>query len=183
MKAIFSAILVLALSGCASLSQYSSYTISNAQLEQVLDSQLGTLQANSALAGIPVTLDIDDVSVDIGPEGRDVVQLGTLATANIGVMGFNYPAKLSLAFEGTPYYDSDKKAIFVRSLSLLDSSVEASGYKGNLAPLSSEVMALVNRYLETNPVYTLDTNDATVRLLTKVPLDLTIEQGKLALKP
>ena len=61
--------------------------------------------------------------------------------------------------EGTPYYDSEKKAIFVHSLSLLDSTVDAAGYKGNLAPLSKEVMQLINGYLVSNPVYKLDTTN------------------------
>ncbi len=183
MKTLFLVCFTLVLSGCASLSQYSAYSVSNSELEQVLDSQLGVLQAKSDLAGIPLTLTVDDMNVNIGPEGRDVVQLGTFATANMKVLGFEYPAKLALELEGTPYYDSDKKAIFVRSLALLNSSVEAGGYKGNLAPVSDQVMALLNQYLDTHPVYTLDTSDTAVRLLTSVPLDLTIEQGKLTLKP
>lgn len=183
MKAFFIACFTLVLSGCATLSQLSTYTVSNAELEQVLDGKLGELQTDASLGAIPLTLAIDDITVDIGPDGRDVVQLGTLATASIGVFGFNYPAKLNLQLEGTPYYDSEKKAIFVRSLALLDSTIDAGGYTGNLAPLSSEVMMLINGYLASNPVYTLDTTNNAVQLLSSVPLNLTIEQGQLALKP
>ncbi|MBM6550090.1 DUF1439 domain-containing protein [Marinomonas ostreistagni] len=183
MKAIIAACMTLILTGCATLSQLSTYTISNAELERLLDSRLGELQTQASLGNIPLTLSVDDIDANIGPDGRDVIQLGTLATANISVFGFNYPAKLNLSLEGTPYYDSEKKAIFVRSLSLLDSSVDAGGYKGNLAPLSNEVMTLINGYLASNPVYTLDQSNSTARLLSNVPLDLTIEQGRLALKP
>ncbi|WP_197464620.1 DUF1439 domain-containing protein [Marinomonas aquimarina] len=121
--------------------------------------------------------------MNIGPEGRDVVQLGTMATASINILGFTYPAKLNLELEGTPYYDSEKKAIFVHSLALLNSSIDAAGYQGNLAPVSKEVMMLINGYLASNPVYTLDTSNNAVRLLSSVPLNLTIEQGQLALQP
>ena len=183
MKAILAVCCTLILSGCATLSQLSTYSISNSELEQALDSQLAKLQTNANIGGIPLTLTVDDMSVDIGPEGRDVVQLGTEATANISVFGFQYPAKLNLELEGTPYYDSEKKAIFVRSLALLDSTIDAGGYKGNLAPLSNEVMMLINGYLASNPVYTLDTSNDVVRLLSSVPLNMTIEQGKLSLQP
>lgn len=183
MKAFLIVCFTIVLSGCATLSQLSSYTVSNAELEQVLDKQLGKLKTESSLGSIPLTLAIDDVTVDIGPDGRDVIQLGTLATASINILGFSYPAKLNLELEGTPYYDSDKKAIFVHSLALLDSSIDAAGYKGNLAPVSKELMVLLNGYLASNPVYTLDTSNNAVRLLSSVPLNLTIEQGKLALQP
>ena len=183
MKAFFVVLLTIIISGCATLSQLSTYTVSNAELESVLDSQLGKLQKQSELAGIPLELTVDDMTVDIGPDGRDIVRLGALATASINVFGFKYPAKLSLEMEGAPYYDSEKKAIFVRSLSLLDSTIDAAGYKGNLAPVSKEVMMLINGYLASNPVYTLDTTNNTIRLLSSVPLDLSIQQGKLALKP
>lgn len=183
MKALVIACFTLILAGCATLSQLSVYTISNAELEQMLDSQLDKLQTESKLGAIPLKLAIDDVSVNIGPEGRDVVQLGTLATASINILGLTYPAKLNLKLEGTPYYDSEKKAIFVHSLALLDSSVNAAGYTGNLAPVSKEVMTLLNGYLASNPVYKLDMNNNAVRLLSSVPVNLTIEQGQLALKP
>lgn len=183
MKVFLTACFAILLSGCATLSQLSTYTVSNAELEQVLDRKLGELQTDAKLGAIPLSLAIDDISVNIGPDGRDVIQLGTQATASIGVFGFNYPAKLNLKLEGTPYYDSEKKAIFVHSLALLDSTVDAAGYKGNLAPLSNEVMMLINGYLASNPVYTLDTTNNAVQLLSSVPLNLTIQEGKLALMP
>ena len=183
MKVLFTLCFTLLLTGCATLSQLSSYTVTNAELERILDSKLGELQTQSQLAGIPIELNVDDITVDIGPNGRDVVQLGTLATANVNVFGFKYPAKLNLSLEGTPYYDSEKKAIFVRSLSLLDSSIDAGGYKGNLAPVSKELMTLINGYLASNPVYTLDMTNSTARLLSNVPLDLSIQQGRFALQP
>ncbi|MDP6880546.1 MAG: DUF1439 domain-containing protein, partial [Alteromonas macleodii] len=87
------------------------------------------------------------------------------------------------ALEGTPYYDSEEKAIFVRSLSLLDSTIDAGGFKGNLAPVSGEFMQLINGYLATNPVYRLDPANKAVSMLSTVPLQLTVEQGQLALRP
>ena len=183
MKFLSLLVAIVFLNGCAALSQLSVYTVSNEDVEQVLTSQLDKLQQKASLAGIPLLLEVNDISVNIGPEGRNVVQLGTDATASINAFGFSYPAKIRLSLEGTPYYDSEKKAIFVHSLSLLDSTVDAAGYKGNLAPLSKEVMQLINGYLVSNPVYKLDTTNKTVNLLSSIPITLSVEQGKLALRP
>ncbi|MEC8232071.1 MAG: DUF1439 domain-containing protein, partial [Pseudomonadota bacterium] len=71
----------------------------------------------------------------------------------------------------------------VRSLSLLDSTIDAGGYRGNIAPVSGEMMMLVNGYLASNPVYTLDTSNDVIGLLSSVPLSLDVEQGQLVLRP
>ncbi len=181
MRILLSIAFVAILAGCATLSQLAVYTVSNAELEQVLDSQVSKLQKQTSLAGIPLYLDVEDMTATIGPDGRDVVQLGTIATARISAFGLNYPAKVSLALEGTPYYDSEEKAIFVRSLSLLDSTIDAGGFKGNLAPVSGEFMQLINGYLASNPVYRLDATNKAVNLLSTVPMQLTVEEGKLRL--
>ncbi|WP_334020089.1 DUF1439 domain-containing protein [Alteromonas sp. S015] len=181
MKILLSVAFATILAGCATLSQLSVYTISNAELEQVLDSQVSKLQKQTSLAGIPLYLDVEDMTATIGPDGRDVVQLGVIATARVSAFGLSYPAKVSLALEGTPYYDSDEKAIFVRSLSSLDSTIDAGGFKGNLAPVSGEFMQLINGYLSSNPVYRLDATNKAVNLLSTVPMQLIIEEGQLRL--
>lgn len=183
MKCLTTLAAIVLLSGCATLSQLSVYTVSNSEIERVLDNQLSNLQEKASIAGIPLFLEVDDIGVSIGPDGKDVVRLSTDATASIKAFGFSYPAKVRLSLEGTPYYDSEEKAIFVRSLALLDSTIDAGGYKGNLAPLSGEVMQLLNGYLASNPVYRLDTTNKTVNLLSTIPIELTVEQGQLALRP
>ena len=183
MKHLVFGFLILWLSGCATLSELSSYSVTQAELESLLDDELTELQQQARVAGIPVTMTVDDMSVAIGPEGREIVQLGAAATATVSAFGFSYPAKVNLQLEGLPYYDSDKKAIFLRSLKLLDSSVDAGGYKGNLAPVSGQMMSLINGYLNTHPVYELDTTNTALNLLSSVPLQLHIENNRLTLKP
>ncbi|MEC7282286.1 MAG: DUF1439 domain-containing protein, partial [Pseudomonadota bacterium] len=177
MRILLSIAFVAILAGCATLSQLAVYTVSNAELEQVLDSQVSKLQKQTSLAGIPLYLDVEDMTATIGPDGRDVVQLGTIATARISAFGLNYPAKVSLALEGTPYYDSEEKAIFVRSLSLLDSTIDAGGFKGNLAPVSGEFMQLINGYVASNPVYRLDPPTKAVSRRATGPLPRTGAAG------
>lgn len=174
---------VLFLNGCANLPQWSVFSISDSEIEQALDKQLVQLQKKAYLAGIPLMLSVDDLSVDIGPNGRNVVALGAKASATVSAFGLSYPMKVSLLLEGTPYYDSDKKAVFVHSLTLLDSTIDAGGYKGNIAPVSGEIMMLVNGYLASNPVYQLDTSNDVIGIFSSVPLTLNVEQGKLTLTP
>ena len=183
MKYLIGVSLIMLMVGCSTLSQLSAYSVTQGELETLLDSKLVSLERRVSIMGIPLNLTVDDMSVLVGPEDRDVIQLGSVATTTVNVFGLKYDAKVNLRLEGTPFYDQDKKAIFLRSLTLLDSTVDAGGYRGNLTPLSREVMTVLNRYLETNPVYQLDTSNAAVNLLTKVPMKLYVEREKLVLRP
>lgn len=183
MKYLITACLILLIAGCSTLSQLSAYSVTQGELETLLDNELVSLERRVSILGIPLMLSVDDMSVLVGPEGRDVVQLGSVATTTVNVFGLEYDARINLRLEGQPYYDQDKKAIYLRSLTLLDSTVDAGGFRGNLAPLSHELMTVLNRYLKTNPVYQLDTSSAAVNLVTKVPMTLYVEQEKLVLRP
>lgn len=183
MKFIWVLLVIIFVSACSTLSQLSVYTVSESEIEQALGSELNNLQTRASLAGIPLVLRLNDTSVNIGPNGRDVVRLGTDATAEVKAFGLSYPINVSLSLEGTPYYDTQEKAIFVRSLALLDSTIDAGGYRGNLAPLSGELMQVLNAYLATNPVYRLDASNQAVNLLSTIPMELTVEQGQLSLRP
>ncbi|WP_189404640.1 DUF1439 domain-containing protein [Alteromonas halophila] len=183
MKKLLLGGLTLLLAGCAGLAQLSAYSVTQAELATLLEKQLVAQERRVRVLGIPLQLTIDEVATKIGPDDRNVVQLGSVATTTVDVFGLTYDARVRLKVEGQPFYDNDKKAIFLRSLTLLDSTVDAGGYRGNLTPLTREFKGVLNRYLETNPVYRLDTSNTAINLLTKVPLQLDVESGKLVLKP
>ncbi|MEG3767176.1 DUF1439 domain-containing protein [Alteromonas sp. 14N.309.X.WAT.G.H12] len=169
--------------GCSSLASLTSYTVNNSELETVLSKQLLKLNDNTRVLGVPVEIALNDLAVDIGPDNRNVIRLTVDADAIAGMLGFTYPAKVTLSLEGAPSYNASEKAIYVQSLTLLDSSIETGGFSGNLAPVSDDVMALVNSYLKTNPVYTLDTSQPGVAWLATIPLNMSVEAGKIRFAP
>lgn len=169
--------------GCSSLASLTSYTVSNSELESVLSQQLLKLNDKTRVLGVPVEIAVNDLSVDIGPDNRDVIRLTVDAEAIAGMLGFTYPASVTLSLEGAPFYNASEKAIYVQSLTLLDSTIQTEGFSGNLAPVSNDVMALVNNYLKTNPVYTLDTTKTGLSWLANIPLNMSVEAGKIRFAP
>jgi hypothetical protein len=91
--------------------------------------------------------------------------------------------RLKLQIQGTPFYDSEKKAVFLRNVKLLDSSIDAGGFKGNLEVLDNEAMDVMNAFLAVNPVYKLNMNDPKMALLSNLPLDLKVVEGAIKLVP
>ncbi len=183
MRKIFAAAALLLLAACSQLGSLASYSVTEADVQQLLSSQLAQLNRQATVAGIPLKMAVDSMTVVIGPDNSDLVRIQTDATAVLSLFGLSYPANLQLQLEGAPYYDANEKAIYVRSLKLLDSSIEAAGYRGNLAPVSNELLQLVNGYLASNPVYRLDQSNPTVKMITAVPVNLAVQRGRLTFSP
>ncbi|MCQ8877100.1 DUF1439 domain-containing protein [Pseudoalteromonas shioyasakiensis] len=173
----------LFLSACNTTNGVSVYSFTNSEIESVLNQQLPKLSEQVKLMGLPVQFDVNDLSVNVGPDNRDVVVLGADSSAIINAFALKYPVRLKLQIEGAPFYDSEQKAVFLRNVKLLDSSIDAGGFKGNLGVLDDEAMKVINGFLAVNPVYKLNMNDPKVALLSKLPLDMKVEQGAIKLVP
>ncbi len=183
MRKIMLLLIITLVAACSQLQQMSAYHVSEADLEQLLRQQVPKLTRQANVAGIPLNMQVESMQVDIGPDNSDVVRLNTNASAALSLFGLSYPATLQLQVEGVPYYDAAQQAIYLRSVKLLDSNIEASGYRGNLAPVSNELLQLVNGYLANNPVYKLDTTNPTIKLLTAVPLNMAVQNGRISFMP
>lgn len=176
-------IATLFLTACNSTKGVSVYSFTNTELESVLKQQLPKLSEKVSLMGLPVQFDVNDLKVDIGPDNRNVVALSIDSSAEVNAFAFKYPVRLTLQIEGSPFYDSGKKAIFLRNIALLDSSIDAGGFKGNLALLNNEAMDIVNSFLAVNPVYRLNMDDPKMALLSKLPLNIDVVNGAIRLIP
>ena len=173
----------LILTACSSTQGLSVYSLSNSDLETVLDKQLPSLSKELRLMGLPVKFDVNALNVKIGPENRKVLELALDSSAEINAYVFKYPVGLKLTIEAKPFYDSKEKAIFVQDIKLLDSSIDAGGYAGDLRLLDNEVMSIINVFLSSNPVYRLNMNDPKIALLSKLPLNIEVVEGTIKLVP
>lgn len=183
MKKITIMLLSMLVVACAQLGSMASYSVSETDLEQMLAQQIPKLTRQATAAGIPLTIQVDKMKVDIGPDNSDLVRLNTSASAVLSLFGLSYPANMQLQLEGAPYYDAKQQAVFLRSVKLLDSSIEAAGFRGNLKPVNSELLQLMNSFLADNPVYRLDTSNPTVKLLSAVPLNMAVQNGSIRFSP
>ncbi len=171
------------LTACNSTQGIPGLSFTNSEVESVMTQQLPKLSKKMSLMGLPVQFDVNDLSVNIGPDNRDVVALGVDSSAEINALAFNYPVRLKLKLEGNPFYDSEKNAIFLRDIRLLDSSIDAGGFSGNLGMLNNQAMSVINAFLAVNPVYSLNMNDPKMALLSKLPLNLQVVEGAIKIIP
>ncbi|MFO7994713.1 MAG: DUF1439 domain-containing protein [Marinobacter sp.] len=164
------------LGGCASLSPYS---ISEATLERHLQDTVSEFDRQQLQSGSPLSLSLSNADVTLGPDGRDVAVIDLRGQVSLNALLAKLPVDIALKVEGAPVYDSEEKAIYIRRLQLLESSIDSSFFKGDLKPVTDTVMRAVAQMLETMPVYRLDEKDFTQRMFGMVPMGIRVAPGRL----
>lgn len=176
---LFSAVILLSmfvLGGCASLSPYS---ISEATLERHFQDTVSDFDRRQLQSGSPLSLSLSNADITLGPDGRDVAVIDLRGQVALNALMAKLPVDIALKVEGAPVYDSKEKAIYIRRLQLLESSIDSSFFKGDLKPVTDNVMRVVAQMLEAMPVYRLDEADFTQRMFGMVPMDVRVAPGRL----
>jgi len=163
-------------SGCASMSPYA---ISEGEIERHLRNVVAEFDREQLKSGSPLSLSLNDADITLGPDGRDVAVIDLRGQVALNVLMTRLPVDLALTLEGSPVYDSQEKAIYIRRLQLLESSIDSPFFKGDLAPVTENVMRAVAQMLETMPVYRLDETDFAQRAFGMVPMDVRVAPGRL----
>ncbi|WP_344805825.1 DUF1439 domain-containing protein [Allohahella marinimesophila] len=171
---------LLLLASCASLSPYS---IGEAELKGYLLETLQEFDRQQLKSGSPLGLRIDDADVDIGPDGREVIRLKLGGTASVNALLASIPADFSLDIEGTPVFDNEEKAVYVRRFALNDANLQLPFIKQDLKPVTRQIMAVVTQYLEQVPVYRLEADSMASRISSLKAMQIKVLEGKLTLVP
>mgnify|MGYP005857348971 CR=1 FL=1 len=167
---------VAILGGCAS---FSPYSVSEGTIEGYLQDAVADFDRQQLQSGSPIGLSLSNADITLGPDGRDVAVIDLSGQVSLNAMLMKLPVDIMLKVEGAPVYDSKEKAIYLRRLQLLDSRIESSFFKGDLKPVTDNVMRVVSKMLETMPVYRLDETDASQRMFGMVPLDIRVAPGRI----
>ena len=120
-------LMVVLVSGCASLSPYS---ISEGELERHLQDVVSEFDRNQLNSGSPLSLSLDDADITLGPDGRDVAVIDVRGQVALNALMAKLPVDIALKVEGAPVYDSTEKAIFIRRLQLLESRLTPPSSRG-----------------------------------------------------
>lgn len=167
---------VALLGGCAS---FSPYSVSEGTIEGYLQDAVAEFDRQQLKSGSPIGLSLSNADITLGPDGRDVAVIDLSGQVSLNAMMIKLPVDIALKVEGAPVYDSKEKAIYLRRLQLLDSRIESSFFKGDLKPVTDNVMRVVSQMLETMPVYRLDQTNTTQRMFGMVPLDIRVAPGRI----
>ncbi|PAU80114.1 hypothetical protein CK501_10725 [Halovibrio salipaludis] len=164
--------------GCAS---FSPYSVDESTIETHLSDRITSFSRDLSDRGLPVTLELTSADVTIGPENRDVavVDFGGRAV----LQAPRIPIDLNFSIEGTPVYEAEEKAIYIRNLKVLSTNVEAAGSAFDLSPITGTLSDIASQFLNERPVYRLEEEDTGARLFGMMNLRIDVQPGRLVLVP
>ncbi|XOZ33769.1 DUF1439 domain-containing protein [Halomonadaceae bacterium KBTZ08] len=164
--------------GCAS---FTPYSVDESTIESHISDRVDTFSRDLSDRGIPVVLELTSADVTIGPKNRDVAVVDFGARAVLQAP--RIPINLNFSIEGTPVYEAQEKAIYIRDLKVLSTNVEAAGNAFDLTPVTGTLSDIAAQFLNERPVYQLDEEDAGARLFGMMNLKIEVKPGRLALVP
>lgn len=164
---------------CAQIGQLVNYTISENDLERLAMSEIDKHRFEMNVAGVSARLNVDDLGFAIDENGDGKVHLRTNSVVNASVFGREYPVKVFLQVAGVPSYSAADHAIYVRSLTLENTSIDTELGQLNLSGISGQIYDLLHEWLDENPVYRFDQDDSRYQLLQQLGLEIGIEPGRL----
>lgn len=163
--------------GCAQLGQIASYRVSQAQLEQLLRDQIDEMNPQISFMGLSAPLEVKQLNLEVGPDETDLVRLHSAFTLTISGLGMSYPIGIEMSVEGSPYYNHEQHAVYVRNLDILNASIDAGGYRGSVGFLNREVKEILDELMAETPVYRLSEDNPRHRMLMRVPISMQVESG------
>lgn len=178
LRIMLAALLLGITSGCAS---FSPYSIDEATIQGHLAEQIQDFSRDIQANGLPITLELNQADVKVGPDNREIVVIDFAGKAILQAP--RIPVDIRFSVEGKPEYEAEEKAIYVRNVKLLSSEIEAAGSAFNLSPMKGTLSDLASRLLDKNPVYRLDEDDGGARLFGMMNLKVAIKPGRIALVP
>ncbi|WP_394205607.1 DUF1439 domain-containing protein [Shewanella waksmanii] len=165
---------LLLLTGCVS-----QYSISERELEGYLSKEIHfEVNQGNQLFGIELT--IAEIEVNLGDK-PDIMAVTAHSLVKVRNPIMPIGAELTTTFEAKPWYDPDKHAVYLKDLSLTKVESTPDDIEKAISPVAPQMMGFVRHFLETQPVYVLDTQNGNQALLAEMTKRIEVAPGKLKL--
>ncbi|ACA84627.1 DUF1439 domain-containing protein [Shewanella woodyi] len=165
---------LLLLSGCVS-----QYSITEKELEGYLSDEIHfEIKEGNQLFGIEMRINNIDVSL-----GHKVDTMSVTADSIVKVRNPLVPfkAKMKTTFEAEPWYDADSHSVYLKQLRLVSIESNPKDIEKAVKQVAPQMMGFLTHFLETQPVYILDTSESNQALIAEMTKRIEVKPGKLKL--
>ena len=174
-------LLKLALAGAALLLTgcVSQYNITEKELEGYLSDEMHfEIKQGNKIFGID--LRVNDINVTLGDKPNTMgVSAATIVNVRNPMMPIS--AKLVTQFEAEPWYDASNHSVYLRNLQLVKVESKPKDIEKAIGSFAPQLMGFLTQFLETQPVYVLDTKESNQALIADMTQRIEVKPGKLVL--
>ncbi|MBY5948281.1 DUF1439 domain-containing protein [Photobacterium rosenbergii] len=177
MKIIYTLLLSLLLSSCA------SYSVTEKEIQDYLDDKSGFERTVGVKGLAHANIKFENVKVGIGRVAEDRVNLDADSKAQITIQGQSTQnLQIKVSFSAIPYYDKEEGAIFLNDLNVEDIDIQPNELNLPSKQLLSPIIEMVGQYLLTRPVYRLNDEDFKQSMLKTARPELLIKNHELVIQ-
>ncbi|BCV56328.1 hypothetical protein TUM17384_02730 [Shewanella algae] len=167
--------LMLMLGGCVS-----QYSISEGRLESYLNKEL-QLDMQDTQGPLATEIQLNRVTVKLGHK-PDTMAVKATSELILRTPLFPLRASLTTEFEAKPWYDNQTHGVYLRGLELTSVESNPKDIQRALKGIAPQLMGFIRNFLESQPVYVLDTQDSNQARLADMTKSLQVKPGKLVLE-
>ncbi|MGS0681724.1 DUF1439 domain-containing protein [Shewanella sp. 125m-7] len=165
---------VLLLTGCVS-----QYNITEKELEGYLNDEMHfEIKQGNQIFGID--LRVNDINVSLGNK-PDTMAVSATTIVNVRNPLMPIRANLVTQFEAEPWYDASNHSVYLRNLQLIKVESKPKDIEKAIGSIAPQLMGFLTQFLETQPVYVLDTKESSQALIADMTKRIEVKPGKLVL--
>ncbi|WP_150539077.1 DUF1439 domain-containing protein [Actinobacillus vicugnae] len=163
-----------------------AFSISQQEINQYLETRLAEKIPLKDKVGIPGLFQLDyhlyNLATQIGQTEEKKVAVSGIIDGILHAKGKKYNAKIHLNMDTTPFYDSEKGALYLKDVRLLSYSATPEKYQDELQIFLPMLMDGLANILNSTPIYTLDETKTKEALVKKFGKAIVVEKGALKLE-
>lgn len=171
-----------------------SMLTANASLLSITEKEINTYLATELhnkiplrdQIGIPNLFELDynlhSLTSQIGRTDEKKVAISGIVDGILKAKGKTYNASITLNLDASPYYDPEKGALFLKDVRLLNWSAQPLKYQDELQIFLPILTDGLSRFLNNNPIYTLDETKTKEAVVKKFGKSIIVENGSIKLE-
>ncbi|GGI90522.1 hypothetical protein GCM10007978_30180 [Shewanella hanedai] len=165
---------MLLLTGCVS-----QYSITEEELEGYLSDEIHfEVKEGNQLFGIEMR--INNIDVELGHKA-DTMSVTADSVIKIKNPLVPFKANMKTTFEAEPWYDAQSHSVYLKQLTLVSIESDPKDIEKAVKQVAPQMMGFLTNFLETQPVYVLDTSESNQALIADMTKQIKVEPGKLKL--
>ena len=172
--------------GVVAVASANLLSISEKEINDYLHTRLAEKVPLADSVGIPGLMQLDyqlhDLVTQIGQTNEKKVEIQGIVDGLLIARGKKHEAKIKLNLDTTPYFDSEKGAVYLKDVSLLSWEVSPEKYQETVQFFLPMLFDGLTNLLNRSPVYTLDETKTKEALVKKFGKAIIVEKGTLRLE-
>ncbi|EIG24652.1 DUF1439 domain-containing protein [Haemophilus paraphrohaemolyticus] len=172
--------------GVVAVASANLLSISEKEINDYLHTRLAEKVPLADSVGIPGLMQLDyqlhDLVTQIGQTNEKKVEIQGIVDGLLIARGKKHEAKIKLNLDTTPYFDSEKGAVYLKDVRLLSWEVSPEKYQETVQFFLPMLFDGLTNLLNRSPVYTLDETKTKEALVKKFGKAIIVEKGTLRLE-